>query len=58
MFRTIALDTRCAYRTKTVSVERLLPGNELIDAQRVAAARLFKRKQATANRGNNFGFCD
>ena len=56
MSGTISLDTRCAQTAKTILVDRLLPGTEFIDGQRVAAARILERKQTTANRGNNLGF--
>jgi hypothetical protein len=53
---TISLDTLYAQTAKTILVDRLLPGVEFIDGQRVAATRLFQRKQSNANRGNNHGF--
>src|SRR5271166_1054970 len=56
MSGTISLDTRRAQTAKTMLVDRLLPGTEFIDGQRVAAAGLLERKQTTANRGNNLGF--
>jgi hypothetical protein len=39
-----------------VLVKRCLPGKQFIGRQLVAAASLFQRNQATANRGNNLGF--
>jgi hypothetical protein len=56
MSGTISLDARCAQTTKTIMVDRLLPRAEFVDGQRVPAARLLERKQATANRGNYLGF--
>jgi hypothetical protein len=52
----IAGYARRAQTAKIILVDRLLPGTEFIDGQRVAAARLLERKQTTANRGNNLGF--
>ena len=56
MSGTILLYTLYAQTAKTILVDRILPGTEFIDRQRVAAARLLKRKQTAANRGNNLGF--
>jgi hypothetical protein len=56
MSGTILLYTLYAQTAKTILVDRLLPGAEFIDCQRVAATRLFERKQSNANRGNNHGF--
>jgi hypothetical protein len=39
---TILLDARRAQSGKTVLVDRVLPGEEFLDGQRVAAARLFE----------------
>jgi hypothetical protein len=38
-----------------VAIDRILPGEEFLDGQRVPAARLFKREQPAANGGNYFG---
>ena len=56
MSGTISLGARCAQTAKSKLVDRLLPGTEFIDGQRVAAACLLERKQTTANRGYNLGF--
>jgi hypothetical protein len=36
-------------------IDGKLPGKELVDGQRVAAASLLKGEQAAADRGNDFG---
>src|SRR6516164_5888762 len=50
----ILLDSGRAQTGKAVLIDRVLPGEELVDGQRVAAAGLFKREQAATNRGHNF----
>jgi len=51
----ILLDAGGAQPGKTVLIDRKLPGQEFVDRQRVAAARLLEGEQAAANRGNDFG---
>jgi hypothetical protein len=51
----ILLDSGGSQPGKTVLIDGKLPGKEFIDGQRVAAARLLKRKQAAADSGNDFG---
>ena len=51
----ILLDAGGAQAGEAVLVDRELPGQEFVDRQRVAAAGLFERKQAAADRGNDFG---
>ena len=38
---------------KAVLIDRVLPGEELVDGQRVSAAGFLKGKQATADGSNN-----
>jgi hypothetical protein len=52
----VLLNARGAQTRQSVLVNGELPGQKLIHGQRIAAASFLKRKQATANRGNNFGF--
>src|SRR5437762_13463650 len=52
----VLLNAGGAQAGKTVLVDRELPRQEFVDGQGVATASLFKRQQATANRGNDFGF--
>src|SRR6185312_2690170 len=40
---------------EAVLVDRELPGEKLVDRQRVAAAGFFEREQPAANRGDDFG---
>jgi hypothetical protein len=49
----ILLDARGAQPGKAVLIDGKLPGKELVDRQRVAAASLLKGKQAAADRGND-----
>jgi hypothetical protein len=51
----ILLDAGGAQSGKAVLIDGKLPGKELVDGQRVAAASLLKGEQAAANRGNDFG---
>src|SRR5271169_3342609 len=50
----ILLDARGAQPRKTVLVDRILPGKEFLDGERITAARLFKRKKPAANGRNHF----
>ena len=52
----ILLDAGGAQAGEAMLVDRELPGQEFVDRQRVAAAGFLEGEQATANRGNNFGF--
>ena len=51
----ILLDAGGAQSRKAMLVDGKLPGEELVDGQRVAAASLLKGEQAAADRGNDFG---
>jgi hypothetical protein len=51
----VLLDARGAQSGKAVLIDGKLPGKELVDRQRVAAACLLKGEQAAANCGNDFG---
>jgi len=51
----ILLDTGGAQSRKAMLVNGKLPGKELVDGQRVAAAGLLEGEQAAADRGNDFG---
>ena len=51
----ILLDAGGTQSGKAVLIDGKLPGKELVDGQRVAAASLLKGEQAAANRGNDFG---
>jgi hypothetical protein len=51
----ILLDAGGPQPGQTMLVYGKLPGEELVDRQRVAAASLLKGEQAAANRGNDFG---
>jgi hypothetical protein len=51
----ILLDAGGAQSRKAMLVDGKLPGKELVDGQRVAAASLLKGEQAAADRGNDFG---
>ena len=51
----ILLDAGGAQSGKAMLIDGKLPGEELVDRQRVAAAGLLKGEQAAANRGNDFG---
>jgi hypothetical protein len=53
---TILLDTGGPQPSQTVLVDRELPGEELVDCQRITAAGFLKRQKATAHSGDNFGF--
>src|ERR1700677_1354390 len=50
----ILLDTGRAEPGEPVAVDRILPGEEFLDGQRVSAAGFFEREQAAANRRNDF----
>jgi hypothetical protein len=51
----ILLDAGGAQSGKAMLIDGKLPGKELVDGQRVAAASLLKGEQAAADRGNDFG---
>jgi hypothetical protein len=51
----ILLDAGGAQSCKAMLIDGKLPGKELVDGQRVAAASLLKGEQAAADRGNDFG---
>jgi len=51
----ILLDAGGAQSRKAMLIDGKLPGKELVDGQRVAAASLLKGEQAAADRGNDFG---
>src|SRR5487761_607959 len=52
----ILLDAGRAQSGKAMLVDRVLPGQEFLDRQRIAAARFFERQQSAANGGNYFRF--
>ena len=51
---TVLLNTRRSQPGQAVLVDRILPGEEFLDGERVTAARLFQRKKSAADRGNDF----
>jgi hypothetical protein len=51
----VLLDSGGSQPRKAVLIDGELPGQELVDSQRVAAAGFLKGKQAAANRSNDFG---
>jgi hypothetical protein len=51
----ILLDTGGAKSRQAVLIDGKLPGKELVDGQRVAAAGLLEGEQAAADGGNDFG---
>src|SRR5690242_7628537 len=51
----VLLDSRGAQPGETVTVDRILPGEELLDRERVAAAGLLQRQKASAHSRNNLG---
>jgi hypothetical protein len=51
----ILLDAGGAQSGKAMLIDGKLPGKELVDRQRVAAASLLKGEQSAANCGNDFG---
>jgi hypothetical protein len=51
----ILLDAGGAQSGKAVLIDGKLPGKELVDSQRVAAASLLEGEQAAAHSGNDFG---
>jgi hypothetical protein len=50
----ILLDAGSAQSGKAMLIDGKLPGEELVDGQRVAAAGLLKGEQAAANRRDDF----
>jgi hypothetical protein len=51
----ILLDAGGAQARQAMLIDGKLPGQELVDGQRVAAAGLLEGEQAAAYRGNDFG---
>jgi hypothetical protein len=51
----ILLDAGGAQSGKAMLVDGELPGKELVDGQRIAAASLLEGEQAAADCGNDFG---
>jgi hypothetical protein len=51
----ILLDAGGAQSGKAMLIDGKLPGKELVDGQRVAAASFLKGEQAAAHGGNDFG---
>jgi hypothetical protein len=52
----ILLDAGGPQAGKTMLVDGKLPGKELVDRQRIAAAGFLKGEKATAHGGNDLGF--
>jgi hypothetical protein len=52
----ILLDPGGPEARQAVLIDGELPGQELVNRQGIAAAGLFEGKQATTDRGDNFGF--
>src|SRR5579862_6210191 len=50
----VLLNARRTQTRKAMLVYRVLPGQEFLDGQRVAVARLFERKQAATDRCHDF----
>jgi hypothetical protein len=50
----VLLDTGGTQSGKAVLIDGELPGEELIDCQRVTAAGLLQREQPATDRGNDF----
>jgi hypothetical protein len=50
----VLLDARGAQAGEAMAVDRVLPGQEFLDSERIAAASLFKRKEAATHRRNDF----
>src|SRR5436190_24245386 len=50
----VLLDARGAQAGEAVLVDRILPGEEFLDRQRVAAAGFLERQQAAAHSGDHF----
>ena len=53
---TILLDAGGPQSCQTVLVDRKLPGEELVDRQRIAAAGFLKGQKATAHSGDDLSF--
>src|SRR4029077_17459705 len=49
----VLLDTRGTQAGQAVTVDRILPGEEFLDGQRVTRARLFERQKPATNRGHH-----
>jgi hypothetical protein len=52
----VLLDARGAQAGEAMLVDGILPGEEFLDGERVAAAGFFQREQAAAHRGHDLGF--
>ncbi len=52
----ILLNARRPQPGKAVVVDRLLPGEKLLDGQGITGTGLLKTKESTANRGYHLGF--
>ena len=50
----ILLNASGAQTGEAMAVDRVLPGQEFLDRESIAAAGLFKRKEAATHRRNNF----
>jgi hypothetical protein len=50
----VLLDSRGSKPCKAVLIDGKLPGQELVDSQRISAAGFLEGQQAAANRGNDF----
>src|SRR5947209_14466492 len=49
----VLLDTRGTQAGEAMTVDRILPGEEFLDGQRVTGARLFERQKPATNRGHH-----
>src|SRR5689334_2575042 len=51
----ILLDSRGPQAGEPITIDRILPGEEFLDRQRVTAASFFERQQATTHGRDDFG---
>src|SRR5262249_28270901 len=51
----VLLDAGGAQAGEAVAIDRVLPGEELLDRERVARARLFERQESATHRGDHLG---
>src|SRR5262245_27624220 len=51
----ILLDAGGRQPVESVAIDQILPGEELLDRERVAAALLFERQEPAANGSNDLG---
>src|SRR5258706_13833782 len=51
----VLLNSRGAQAGEPVAIDRILPGEEFLDRQRIAAASFFERQQAATHGRNDFG---